>query len=398
MIKITDRTKCCGCTACANACSKGAIHMLPDEEGFLYPLVSLDKCINCNVCNKVCPVENKSTSMGLVLNSYVLRTKDKDVLTNSTSGGFITPLASYILGLDGVICGAAYDKDFRVKHIIVENDGAEKGLANIRGSKYVQSDLGDCFKKIKKFLEEERTVCFVGTPCQVNGLKSFLQKNYTRLITVDLVCHGTPSPRLWEKYLNYQKAKYNSEISEISFRNKTYGYHSGTMKITFASGNIYYGSARIDLMLKSFFSEIASRPICYQCPFKTLDRCSDFTIYDCWHASDLVSGLKDDDKGFTNVIVQSNKGKNILDLVKDRYEIYSVDTKKAIELDGIMILNSAIPHQQRTKFYLNLDQHEIKEIVQKFVPIKISDYIIESLKVLLYNIGIYRVIVEKIKK
>lgn len=147
----------------------------------------------------------------------------------------------------------------------------------------MQSDLGDCFSEIKKHLMQETKVCFIGTPCQVYGLKSYLRKEYDNLVTVDLVCHGTPSPKLWKKYLDEQKDKYHSEIDDIVFRNKTYGYHSGTMRIRFKNQFVYYGSARVDPMLKSFFAEISSRPSCYQCHFKSVERCSDFTIYDCWH-------------------------------------------------------------------------------------------------------------------
>ncbi|MBM6765069.1 Coenzyme F420 hydrogenase/dehydrogenase, beta subunit C-terminal domain [Faecalicoccus pleomorphus] len=391
MIQITDKTKCCGCSSCANACPRSAINMLPDSEGFIYPIVDKALCINCGICNRVCPIENRPINSSPVRESYVLRAVDKDVLMNSTSGGFITPLAEYVLDHHGVLCAAAYDKDFKIKHIIIDKV-AEYYLSNIRGSKYVQSSLGDCYIEIKRYLERKRMVCFVGTTCQVNGLKAFLCKEYEQLITVDLVCHGTPSPKLWDKYLNYQKTKYHSKIQEISFRNKTYGYHSGTMKICFSNGKIYYGSARVDYMLKSFFREIASRPICYQCPFKTLDRCSDFTIYDCWHASELIAGLKDDDRGYTNVIVQSEQGKKLLQHISERYEMYKADTEKAINLDGIMVLNSAKPHIRRSEFYVGIDGRTMQEQIQKFIPVRKLDILVERGKVVLYRLGIYRIV------
>lgn len=392
MIQITDKTKCCGCTSCANACPKEAISMLADEEGFFYPVVDKVQCIDCGICRKVCPIENKPATSETVLESYVLRTKDSNVLIDSTSGGFITPLATYVLEHQGVICAASYDKEFKVKHIIWgKHVGGGYNLSNIRGSKYVQSSLDDCFTKIKRYLEDERMVCFVGTTCQVAGLKAFLRKKYDQLITVDLVCHGTPSPKLWDKYLNYQKNKYHSEILEISFRNKTYGYHSGTMKIRFANGKTYYGSARVDYMLKSFFNEIASRPVCYQCPFKMLERCSDFTIYDCWHATELVSGLKDDDRGYTNVIVQSEQGKHLLKQISDRYELYQTDTKKAIALDGIMVMNSAKSHVRRSEFYVGIDERTMDEQIQKFIPVKMTDILIERGKIIFFRLGIYQI-------
>ena len=155
----------------------------------------------------------------------------------------------------------------------------------------MQSDLGDCFSEIKKHLMQETKVCFIGTPCQVYGLKSYLRKEYDNLVTVDLVCHGTPSPKLWKKYLDEQKDKYHSEIDDIVFRNKTYGYHSGTMRIRFKNQFVYYGSARVDPMLKSFFAEISSRPSCYQCHFKSVERCSDFTFQEYRETQDYKTSI-----------------------------------------------------------------------------------------------------------
>lgn len=398
MIKITDKTKCCGCTSCVNACHKGAITMCPDEEGFLYPLVAENLCVNCGICNNVCPIENKPLLREGIIESYVLRTKVADILEESTSGGFITPLADYILERDGVVCAASYNENFEVKHTIVEKTGGGYNLSRIRGSKYVQSDLSNCFIKIKRYLEQGRWVCFVGTTCQVSGLRTYLCEDYEKFVTVDLVCHGTPSPKLWNKYLNYQKNKHHSEIREISFRNKTYGYHSGTMKLCFTNGKIYYGSARVDYMLKSFFKEISSRPICYQCPFKTLERCSDFTIYDCWHATELVPGLNDDDRGYTNVIVQSNRGKRLLTQIKDQYQIYQTDTEKAVELDGIMVKQSAIPHSKRSEFYINMDDRTMPEQIQKFIPITLKDILIERMKIVFYQLGIYQIAKKILRK
>ena len=266
-----------------------------------------------------------------------------------------------------------------------------------RGSRYVQSDLKDCFTEIKKHIEKKTVVCFIGTPCQVYGLKSFLGKEYDNLVTVDVVCHGTPSPKMWEKYLNLQKSKYHSEIESVAFRYKTYGYHSSTMRIAFKNGKSYFGSARVDLMLKSFFEGLSSRPSCYKCHFKTLERCSDFTIYDCWNAEKLVNNLIDDDKGFTNLIVQSSKGEKILEEIKDKYELYSVDLKKAADLDGVMIWNSAQPHPRRNEFYHGIDEELLDNHVQKFAPIKVKDYLIEYSKKYLYNMSAFRYIRNKLR-
>ena len=358
MIVVKNKADCCGCTACYSVCPQKAISMQQDQEGFLYPFVEISKCIDCKLCDSVCPIENKVESKMFDRKAYVLRAKDVGIVSTSTSGGFVTPLGEWILNQGGVICGATYNEEYKVVHKI--SGGAEE----FRDSKYVQSDLGDCFSEIKKHLMHETKVCFIGTPCQVYGLKSYLRKEYDNLVTVDLVCHGTPSPKLWKKYLDEQKDKYHSEIDDIVFRNKTYGYHSGTMRIRFKNQFVYYGSARVDSMLKSFFAEISSRPSCYKCRFKSVERCSDFTIYDCWHANNLVEGLVDDDKGFTNLIVQSLKGERILDRIADRYELYATNLEKAIELDGTMICNSAEPHPRRDEYYLNLDKETLRAHIQ----------------------------------
>lgn len=386
MIEIINKTDCCGCTACANICPRGAITMEPDFEGFLYPRVQKDKCVECGLCQKACPVLNKPEKKGDFLQSMVLRVKREDVLKNSTSGGFTTPLAEWVLEQGGAVCAATYDQNFKVVHAIIHTPEA---IVRSRGSKYVQSGLGDCFDQVKGLLKQDRLVCFVGTTCQVSGLKAYLGKEYDKLICVDLVCHGTPSPKLWEKYLAFQKEKYGSEISEIAFRNKTYGYHSGTMMIRFSNGKVYYGSARVDPMLKSFFREIASRPICYRCPFKKLERCSDFTIYDCWHAAQLVPGLKDDDKGYTNVIVQSEKGQRVLEQIRDSYELYPADTETAVQLDGSMVRGSAKPHKRRAEYYMDLDRHSLPEHIAAFIPVSGKDRLIERGKLGIYRLGIY---------
>ena len=396
MIMIMEKTKCCGCTACYNACPKQAITMKADEEGFIYPHVHLSKCVKCGICNKVCPVKEKPRVSEKIRGAYAVRVKDTDVLMSSTSGGFMTPLIEYVLSCGGIICAASYDDTFQVVHTIIGEKDEQK-IRKIRGSKYVQSYLGDSFARIKYYLDKQRRVCFVGTTCQVNGLKAYLGKYYKKLITVDLVCHGSPSPKLWKKYLDYQKEKYRSEIQEIVFRNKTYGYHSGTMKICFANGKKYFGSARVDYMLKSFFKEIASRPICYQCPFKTLERCSDFTIYDCWHVAELVPRLRDDDRGYTNVIVQSCNGEEILEKIRNSYDIYHVNNKKAIELDGSMVLHSAIPHTSRNEYYKNMDSEDLKEHVNRYIPITAKDMLIERAKIFVYKCGLYEKVM-KLKK
>lgn len=393
-IKENNKKECCGCTACMNICPVSAIEMRSDEEGFLYPVVDKEKCINCGLCEKTCPIINKKKAEGKIEEAYALRAKDEDVLETSTSGGFFTPIANWVLKNDGVVIGVGFGEELRVEHMIITNENKDR-LPELRGSKYVQSYLGDIFKKVKEFLENEKIVLFSGTPCQIQGLIKFLNKDYDNLITVDLICHGVPSPKLWKEYTEYQENKYHSKIKKVNFRNKTYGYHSGTMKLTFDNGKKYYGSARVDYMLKSFFAEISSRPSCYDCKFKDKQHISDFTIFDCWNVSkSSKKEVKDDDKGYTNIFVNTRKGKDILNKVKQYYILHEINIDKAIELDGIMVENSAIPNKNRKEYYKFFKDNTIENTIQKFIPVTKKDIIIENLKSILYKTGLLNKIKE----
>lgn len=386
MIRILDKSKCCGCTACFNICPKKCITMEADFEGFKYPIIDEQECINCGLCEKVCQCLKTRIDEGKPI-AYAVQNKDADVLRSSTSGGFFTPLAEYIIENDGVVYGVAFDKDFNVIHKKCDQTNKSE-IKDFRGSKYVQSELGSVFLEIKEYLESGKLVCFSGTPCQVEGLKSFLNKAYENLITVDLVCHGTPSPKLWNKYLEYQRKKYKSSVIGVNFRDKTYGYHSGAMEIKFESGTEYHGSARVDYMLKSFLKEISSRPSCYKCQFKQINHSSDFTIFDSWNIDKLIEGKQDDDRGYTNVFVQSNRGEVVFKELSEKFSCNKISYEKAIYLDGSMVCNSATPHKLRGLYYQKLDDVDLNDHIEEFIAIRKSDYIIEYLKIFLFRIKI----------
>jgi len=398
MIKIEKDKKnmCCGCTACANICPKNAITMEEDFEGFLYPKIDQTKCIDCGLCDNICPILNKdNTNDSKYQKAYALQCKNKEILKTSTSGGFFTPLAEYIINDDGIVYGVGFDNKLKICHKAAESI---EQIQEFRGSKYVQSYLGDIFKDVKNKLDLNKKVLFSGTPCQVEGLKKFLRKEYENLITVDLICHGTPSPKLWKEYVKYQEDKYNSKIKNVYFRNKTYGYHSGTMKLVFENGKEYYGSARVDYMLKSFFSEISSRPSCYDCRFKTRNHISDITIYDCWSIEKLKKDIKDNDLGYTNIIVNSEKGNALLDKIKDKFEIHTVDIDEQIKYDGIMVEKSATPNIKRSEYYEGLNKDGIDKNAKKYINVTKKDYIVEKTKSLLYKTKILYVLKNILKK
>ena len=394
MITIQNKTDCCGCTACANICPKNCITMEPDVEGFLYPKINNDLCVNCGLCEKVCPVMHPPILKdGLQnLTACVARILDDAILQKSTSGGAISAISRYVLQSGGYVCGCVLNKNFLTEHRLIES---EQELNALCGSKYVQSSLDTCFIQIEKLLKKDKKVCFIGTPCQVAGLKNFLRKDYDNLLTIDLVCRSIPSLELYKKYLSYQEYKYQSKVRSINFRNKTYGYHSGTLTIEFENGKKYSGSNRVDLFMKTFHNNIASRPSCYKCKFKTRDRCSDFTMFDSWKPEKIVKvPLNDDDKGYTNVILHSEKAKNIINQL-DNIKIYPADIDKIFLYAGSMESESIQRPKNRQSFFNGLKEvsdSSFEKYIKSYISVTKKDLFLEKTKYFLYKMGLLKIL------
>lgn len=395
MIEIKEKEKCCGCTACFSVCPKEAITMRADEEGFQYPYVDDDKCINCGLCERVCPILNKEPpEIDQPLKAYVVRNKDREALKYSASGGFFSAVAEYVIAMGGCVYGAIYDENMVVRHWGTQR---REDIARFRSSKYVQSDINGVFEEIQARLQENMLVCFSGTPCQVEGLKKYLRKEYKNLITVDLICHGVPSPMLWEQYVKSQQTKYKSEIVSANFRNKDYGYQNSTLKLSFKNGKEHHGSSRNDEMMRCFFGEISSRPSCYNCSFKFAKHESDFTIFDAWHGAKLI-GQTDDNKGYTHLFVQTERGQYVLQQLKNSLDMVEIDAEDAIRLDGPMVRKSAKPHKDRRYFLSCVYNQGIDAAVEKYIPISRKDRILVSTKGVLYRFGILKIIQKIAKK
>lgn len=386
MIRIDDKRKCTGCTACASLCPHDAIRMVADEEGFLYPQINENQCSDCGLCERVCPAQKPAAyHPQQVRRGFLIQHSNSSILFDSTSGGFFTPIAEWTFQQGGAVCAATFDHQFHVIHAFAE---AGTDLHPFRGSKYVQSDLGNCFVRIREMLNAGRLVTFVGTTCQVYGLKAFLGKEYDQLYTVDLVCHGVASPKLWDAYLQYQQKKYHSQITDVRFRSKLYGYQSSRMKIDFANGRTSAQDAMADLMLRSFYSDIASRPSCYSCPFRVLERCSDFSIYDAYKAHQLLPDMRcEDQKGHTNVIAHTERAVQLLNQLPN-LRVTEVNVEKAIALNGKMVRQSAVPHPKRDEFYQNISPDSIAEHVQEYLPLSAKTWLIRKVRFILNQLGL----------
>lgn len=320
-----NKKDCNGCGVCSSKCPKHAILMKKDEEGFLYPIIDKQKCINCGICRKVCPNVYYKNSEN-ISKAYISYTKNDIDKKNSASGGMYYAIAKYVIGLNGVIFGVAYDNNLVARHEYAETIEEAK---KFRGSKYVRSDLNNSYKTVEKFLKDDRYVLFTGTPCQCQGLRSYLKNKYNKLITCEIICHANPSPLVFELYKNNIESRYSKKIKKIDFRSKENGWHNQTPIIEFDDASMIEDNS----YFKSFVGEMINRPSCYDCRFCTIDRHSDFTIGDAWGINKIDQSIKDDDTGLSLFVVNTEKGFKIFDEIKSELFFKETDIEKAFSFN-----------------------------------------------------------------
>lgn len=356
-----EKSFCTGCCACFNACPVRAISMDEDYEGFKYPLVDKKKCIKCGLCLKICPTLNEVVnSNNNNVQAYACINKNTNIRLKSSSGGVFSAFAEYILENDGIIFGAAFDERWNVKHKYIAD---KKYLDELRTSKYVQSYVGEAFKEVKSFLSNGKPVLFTGTPCQIGGLKAYLGKEYKNLYCIDIICHGVPSPLVWNKFLN---ENYDIEnIKNINFRNKTTGWSGYSFKVNFTDKAITE-SRNDNLYMLGFLNDLYLRPSCYNCKFKSINRFSDLTIADFWGVDKILPEMNDE-KGTSLVFVQNDKGRFLLKKIYDNIRFMEVSVNVAINYNGAMI-KSASMHRLRKKFFdeLKYNNKNINTIIGKY--------------------------------
>lgn len=350
MIDITGKQLCCGCGACVQRCPKRCITMNADTEGFLYPVVDRTICIDCGLCEKVCPFihpedERHITDVLAVINN------DEAVRRESSSGGVFTLISERVLDNGGVVFGARFDKDWQV---VLDYTESIDGLAAFRGSKYVQARTDDAFRKCEDFLKQGRDVLFTGSPCQIAGLNHYLRKKYDNLLTCDFVCHGAPSPKVWRMYLDEVVRAGGKAITDVKFRNKrdglkrfnfilSYDNGAGRMSLSSFHDNNHY--------MRAFLHDMILRPSCHSCKAKQGRSGSDMTIADFWGIQNHHQEM-DDDKGTSLVIINTEKGRNAIDLSKTRY----LKTDYVIASRYNAGLHPSVkPHPKRDRFFCRLD-------------------------------------------
>ena len=392
MIEIKDKKDCCGCWACENVCPVQCISMDEDNEGFRYPTVDKDKCINCHLCEKVCPIINvEPDKPNHNQRAFLLQHKDKQILHESASGGAFTAIASYVIRKGGVVFGAAYTDNYVVAHQYVEKI---EDLWKFRNSKYVQSEMRNAYAQCKEFLKQGRIVCFSGVPCQLEGLLRFLRKPYENLITVDVLCHSITSPKVFRLYVSAQEEKFGREISNIKFRDKTpYGYKYSQMSVYKNGKQVYREGVDTDMYLRSFFSDINVRPSCYDCKFKKQHHLTDFSIWDCFEVYKFSKNL-DNDKGVTRLLVNTNKGLQIIESLKEEAMIMEISVEKAVS--GVKeMLHSVKKNPKRKAFFSQISDFQQTgggNPLQEFFPITKRTMAEKYFRTITCKLGLYSII------
>lgn len=340
MIRIKHKSDCCGCEACVQRCPKRCISLHRDQEGFLYPLVDESICIDCGLCERVCPVINQGEPLKPLV-AYAAKNQDESVRLSSSSGGVFTALAEQVIAQGGVVFGARFDESWNVVHDYVET---VEGLSAFRGAKYAQSRIGLCFLQAETFLRQGRQVLFSGLPCQIAGLKKFLRKDYDNLITVDLFCHGVPSPMVWKRFLEEEVATPHTQLKSISFRDKASGwknYSFSYLQEDTDGVHLHRILSAKNLFMRGFLTDLYLRPSCYHCPVKQCKSGSDLTIGDYWGIQQAHPGL-DDDKGVSAVLVNTDKGAAILQAVQ-QVSLYESTFEKVVKCNPALIKSAQEP-------------------------------------------------------
>lgn len=361
-MKLCSPSECTGCLACINSCPKNALEVSKDEEGFNIPFFIKERCIDCGICEKSCPVLNNIDKTEFCQRGYAVWTRDKTIRRRSSSGGIFSELALDILKKGGVVFGAAFDIDFRVSHILVDK---EEDLNKLRGSKYLQSDIKDSFKRAKSILKDGRSVLFSGTPCQIAGLYGYLNRDYENLVTCDFICHGVPSPTVFLKYKKWLEKKYNSQLINYTFRDKRKSWCWFNTKADFKSGDIYIGTWFKDPFMRLFLRDNILRKSCYQCCFTNMDRIGDVTIADFWGYKATCRKDRDSDKGISLLLINSSKGEEMFEELKENI-VYFERSLDSISVSQKSLSSAWERPRTREEFWSDFMKMEFNEIINKW--------------------------------
>ena len=367
-IEVMEKNNCCGCSSCYQKCPKGAITMRENEEGFIYPFIDKAKCIDCGLCNKVCPqLKRMQLPKENYPKAFAMCNKNDEELIKSSSGGIFSVIADYVIENSGVVFGAAYAENLDVIHIKADD---KAGLERIRSSKYVQSYIKETYKEAENELKKGKIVLFTGTPCQIAGLNSFLVKNYDNLITCDLVCHGVPSQKLFHKYIDYLSDKFKSKVISYNFRSKEKKGWGLVSKVVTADGKIRFIEPDFDPYYSNFLESTTYRENCYNCHYTNYNRVSDITLADYWGINQIHPEFYSE-KGNSLILVNSAKGETVIKRIGENIKCIQTDIDTAA-LHNKNLIEPSHKSDKRNDIYKGINDLNSKEFIKKRLTIKIT--------------------------
>ena len=359
-VLVLEKEKCTGCGACFNICPSGAISMQENNEGFLYPEIDEEKCTDCGLCAKSCACLNPKYENRKNPECYAFMASDEERM-KSSSGAAFPVLAYEFIKNGGYVSGAVWNNDFGVEHIVSNNP---EDIEKMRGSKYLQSDTKHCYTKIKELLNTGEKVLFTGCPCQVAGLKKYLQKDYENLFCIDIICHGVPSPKVFKKYVEEEILQNDGEKwINTNFRDKISGWNNSSIT-TKTTKNTGTNSIQTDTFMQAFLKNICLRQSCAVCQFATLPRQGDITIGDFWKIKNFRKKY-DDKKGTSVVLLNNKKGRFLSKILKEKSILYkSINIKHAI-IGNPNLIKPSVFHKNRKNFFLNIDKMLLRDNVDR---------------------------------
>lgn len=367
MINITNKVDCCGCNACGDICGKHAISFVTDNEGFWYPEVNRELCVDCGLCDKVCPIQNKANHVERYAepNVFAAYAKDETIRLDSTSGGIHSMLALKMYEKNAYVGGAVYNSDHTCSQIV---DNNPERLPEIRSSKYLQSNAEGVYKEIRGLLKEGKNVFFCGCPCQIHALYNFLGKDYENLVTCDFICRGVNSPKVFLKYMEMLEHQYGAKATEIKFKNKKWGWHNFSMRVNFENGMEYCKDRYHDLFFIGYLqANLLTRPSCYECHFKGFPQKADISMADFW-GIEKIDKTMDQDKGTSLVMVNSDKGRTLFESIKDKIEWRQFTMDDARAGNPVMDGSLKSASSNREAFFNDLDKMPFEKVAAKYFP------------------------------
>lgn len=364
MIRIASKKDCCGCHACQTVCPEASIAMVADEEGFLYPQINRETCNNCGLCEKVCPMQAQ-LPQGDPPAAYAAWHRDDSIRAESSSGGVFSALMKQTLEQGGVVVGAAFDEALTLRHQFAES---EADGVKFRGSKYLQSIIGDTYRDVRSFLQQGRNVLFSGTPCQVAGLYSYLGKDDDNLLTCDLVCHGVPSPKVFVAYKAALERRYGANVTRIAFRRKDCGWKRYSVALSFENATEYRQVFSDDPFMIGFLRDIYLRPSCHDCRFSRLPRVADISLGDFWGVGSHHPEW-DDDKGTSLILLQTQKGLSAFETCQTDMYVFPTNLELGIQSNPC-ICGSVAQVGNRSAFFVDLNRIPFEMVIKKYMPLQ----------------------------